>query len=1050
LKNRDKPLSALILGAGREPPNADGRIPLPRCLLTDPFGSRVMDWILAALKSVDIDRTLFVGGYQIEEVGLRYPDLSFIYNPEWETSGVLGSLDKARNELHGELLISYADIVYSPRACHRLLESRGHSITIAIDGTWRCPDQASTTEPSLHKNLVVVRDGKVSEIGFLAASPSITGEFIGLAHFDESVVPALKSFFEKEYSSWHDRRFQQAEDISHGYLTDLLRHLMAQGFEINCVDIGSEWAEMEEPGTFARFVIGTKSDTLSRLAHVVTSGKFCEQHIITVQEWDEQSEACLKKIEKVFSPRRIVIRSSALMEDSWEDSFAGAFDSVLNIDSADPVAVSDGIERVIASYGSTSGGRRSDDQVLIQEQVNDVVLSGVVLTRDLETGAPYYTINYDDKSSRTDGVTSGMSGDTRTTIVSRRYLDRLEQPVLRDVLSVINEIENVTGCKSLDVEFAVDKQGDVFVLQVRPIAAGLDVDPFSEVELFDELSRAYDFLEEKFRPAPGLLGCTTVLADMPDWNPAEMIGTQPRPLASSLYNYLIMDSAWRVARARMGYQNPEPYSLMTCIGGHPYVDVRCSFNNLLPTGLNSELSEKLVNYYLNELVEDTSKHDKVEFEICLTCLDFDFEARSQKLLSGGFSADEIRTLEIALREITDRNICEHDVLFGELNASLETLKARTDKWLAGADTPDGILRAVGCILDDIIEFGTIPFSIFARCGFIANSLLRSLVSRGAFTEEDQYAFLGTIDTVASQMVGDIDAVRCGSLSLEKFIEVYGHLRPGTYEITSLRYDEAPEAYFKKNDGDAPQPDAAQQHGASAGFEMGPDQRSRVGALLKEAGLTFSVDQLMSFIRRSVALREYGKFEFTRALSEVLRQLDRFGELCGVTRSDMSFISIYRLKPLSWNVEPYGFKKQLEQDAECGRSTFNRARLLKLPHILIRPEDAFVFESLRSRPNFVTVKQVTAPIIRVMPDTSGADLRGRILLIEGADPGYDWIFAHGILGLITKYGGAASHMTIRAAEFGIPAAIGCGDRLFAEVAAARSVELNCATRQIHVV
>ena len=44
-----------------------------------------------------------------------------------------------------------------------------------------------------------------------------------------------------------------------------------------------------------------------------------------------------------------------------------------------------------------------------------------------------------------------------------------------------------------------------------------------------------------------------------------------------------------------------------------------------------------------------------------------------------------------------------------------------------------------------------------------------------------------------------------------------------------------------------------------------------------------------------------------------------------------------------------------------------------------------------------------------------NLKNKIILIENADPGYDWIFSHKIIGLVTKYGGANSHMTIRCSE-----------------------------------
>jgi phosphoenolpyruvate-protein kinase (PTS system EI component) len=63
------------------------------------------------------------------------------------------------------------------------------------------------------------------------------------------------------------------------------------------------------------------------------------------------------------------------------------------------------------------------------------------------------------------------------------------------------------------------------------------------------------------------------------------------------------------------------------------------------------------------------------------------------------------------------------------------------------------------------------------------------------------------------------------------------------------------------------------------------------------------------------------------------------------------------------------------------------------------------------------------------------LEGKIICIEGADPGYDWIFTKNIVGLITKFGGSNSHMAIRSAEYGIVAAIGCGEQTFERIISA---------------
>ena len=48
---------------------------------------------------------------------------------------------------------------------------------------------------------------------------------------------------------------------------------------------------------------------------------------------------------------------------------------------------------------------------------------------------------------------------------------------------------------------------------------------------------------------PDLAGDGTIFGLMPDWNPAEIIGVKPKPLALSLYRELVTDSIW--ARQRL-------------------------------------------------------------------------------------------------------------------------------------------------------------------------------------------------------------------------------------------------------------------------------------------------------------------------------------------------------------------------------------------------------------------------------------------------------------------------------------------------------------------
>ena len=67
----------------------------------------------------------------------------------------------------------------------------------------------------------------------------------------------------------------------------------------------------------------------------------------------------------------------------------------------------------------------------------------------------------------------------------------------------------------------------------------------------------------------------------------------------------------------------------------------------------------------------------------------------------------------------------------------------------------------------------------------------------------------------------------------------------------------------------------------------------------------------------------------------------------------------------------------------------------------------------------------------------------------ADPGFDYIFSRDIKGVVTKYGGRFSHLSLRCEYFDLPAIIGCGDSLFREMCDASSLFIDCKSRIIRV-
>jgi len=122
--------------------------------------------------------------------------------------------------------------------------------------------------------------------------------------------------------------------------------------------------------------------------------------------------------------------------------------------------------------------------------------------------------------------------------------------------------------------------------------------------------------------------------------------------------------------------------------------------------------------------------------------------------------------------------------------------------------------------------------------------------------------------------------------------------------------------------------------------------------------------------------------------------------------------------------------------------------VRMPGLITSTKDLYICVEEVAKPNFVSGKSLTADIIEIAGNTN-KNLSGHLILIESADPGYDWLFAHNIAGLITKYGGVASHMAIRCSEFHLPAVIGCGELLYDRLKSAKRVYLDCATQKIEI-
>ncbi len=376
---------------------------------------------------------------------------------------------------------------------------------------------------------------------------------------------------------------------------------------------------------------------------------------------------------------------------------------------------------------------------------------------------------------------------------------------------------------------------------------------------------------------------------------------------------------------------------------------------------------------------------------------------------------------------------------------MSALSRRREEILAACPRSlHSIPRTVRTLLQECRRRGTLPFSILARYAFIATSFLKSFVSRGILSESEYHELRAGIPSITTQISQDLKRHSAGDLSREDILRRYGHLRPGTYNILSPSYAQSPDQYLAGSAGRA-EPSPAAPAGALL------DRKSAaIEGLLKEQGFTSTYPQLRDFLVRSLPARELAKFEFTNNLSRSLDLLAEYARLLEISVEEVSFLPVEILLRLGTDSPSPALRTDLLRLSGTGSKRYLLANSLRLPHLIRSGADLDSFKVLEWHPNYISGKRITAPVLPLEGAAGVPDLRGKIVAIRSADPGYDWIFGHSIAGLVTQYGGVASHMAVRAAEFRLPAAIGCGEVIFDRVAKANVVELDCAARQIRVV
>ena len=727
----------------------------------------------------------------------------------------------------------------------------------------------------------------------------------------------------------------------------------------------------------------------------------------------------LKKVLKKFKNSPIILRSSALDEDNYNNSNAGKYDSVI-IKNSNIEKINNGLKRIFKKLKSEK------DIVIFQKFLIEPQISGVVFTRDINTNAPYYVINFD-RSKKTNLVTSGKKNVSQETLNILKKSNLIPRE-FKKLLSIIHKIEKVSKNDRLDIEFAI-KNKKVFIFQVRPLKKSKQI---NEKLFYGVIINLEKKIKKILSKDPILSGQKNTLSNMSDWNPAEMIGSKPTKLSFSLYSELITDKIWAEQRKLYDYKYVTPNRLMIDLAGSPYIDLRTDFNSFLPKNLNKNTERKAIDFFIKKLKKKPELHDKIEFDIVPTCFNFSTKSYLKKFLNLKEQKTYIERLKNINKNIINNS--NQNVFYNDIK-KIKILDKRLKEIAKEKISP---IQKVFFLIDMCKNYGTLPFSGIARSAFVATSILRDLQKKLLLSELDLVNFYSNINTITNELNVDLSRLEQKKINKAYFIKKYGHLRPSTYSISSKNYKEGFNIYFsnKKNS-------KINKHKKKQIFKK--NLIKKINILLNKENLKINFNQLIKFATEAIKQREYSKYIFTKAINEIFLNLKILAREVRIDPNDLEHISIKTILEAYNNLSVEKLGQYLKREINKNKKFYKISSTIKLPDVIISSKDVFFHKETQATGNFITSLKVNGKIKilnkKILQNTK-VKLDNQIIFIENADPGFDFIFYHNIKGLVTKYGGSNSHMGIRCMELGIPAVIGLGEKKYDFFSQQTNIQIDC--------
>ena len=550
----------------------------------------------------------------------------------------------------------------------------------------------------------------------------------------------------------------------------------------------------------------------------------------------------------------------------------------------------------------------------------------------------------------------------------------------------------------------LDSNSSPLLLQVRPLMEKKVYKDliFTEKTVIEQNVKKYETLKETTNDR---FGINQLFSNMSDMNPAEMIGKKPDNVAFGLYKFMFTDSTWNIQRGEFGYRKYKPAKLMELFNNVAYINVNHSLNSFLTRSLQVDSCEKIIQHQLEKLKENPHLHDSIEFNISRSSYVFDTEGEFAIEYKDIISPEEIHKWHQDLIEIDS------------LNKS--TLEKNNETMLRAFSLLDGNFEySKKENIEFIRDNMALPFTHHSRLGFVYFAQLNNLLRKNVISEAQKNSLLLSVKSISTKMKSDAYQVKLGKKSLSSFLDIYGHIRAGNYNLSSSNLKNNLEFTELLVHNSEPQDE---------NISLQKVIFSNIDKYFELNNIPYTASAWVEMFQTAIATRENSKFYYTKGIDGILNEIEKH---------NISDEQLFQRLNIEFNQE----------------NTINLdLKNTLMPDLISSSDDFYLYEEMSKDGNYIGQGTVSGKVL-LLDNYSNQpyDLDNKIVVIPAADPGWDWIFNYKIKSLITQYGGPNSHMAIRCAEHNIPAILGVGESNFSMISASQSLSIDFSNESFAIV